>query len=51
VTKSSPFKINYGRELRIDFKIRKKRKNLKAEEFVKKIKKIYKKIKAILRKS
>ena len=25
VTKSSPFKINYGRELRMDFDIRKKR--------------------------
>ena len=33
-TKSSPFKINYGRELRMGFKIRKKRKHMKVEEFV-----------------
>jgi len=32
-TKSSPFQVNYGRELRISFDIRKKGKNEKAEEF------------------
>ena len=38
-TKSSPFKVNYGRKLRISFKIRKKEKNVKVEAFVSKIKK------------
>ena len=33
--KSSSFKINYGKELRMDFEIRKKRKNVKVENFVK----------------
>ena len=32
--KSSLFKINYGRELRMGFKIRKKEKHVKVEEFV-----------------
>jgi len=36
--KLSLFKVNYRREPRIDFDIRKKRKNEKAEEFVKEIK-------------
>jgi len=33
VTKISPFQVNYGRELRMGFDIRKKGKNEKAEEF------------------
>ena len=36
--KTSPFQVNYGRELRIGFDIRKKEKNEKVEEFVKEIK-------------
>ena len=36
--KSSPFQINYGREPRIGFDIRKKGKNEKAEEFVREMK-------------
>ena len=50
-TKLSPFKINYRRELRICFDIRKKRKHVKAEEFVKKIKERYKEVKVVLTKS
>ena len=50
-TKSSPFKTNYGKELRIDFEIRKIRKYAKTEEFVKKMKEIYEKMKVILKKS
>ena len=49
-TKSSPFKVNYGRKPRIGFVIRKRRKHAKAEEFVKEIKKMYEKVKATLRK-
>jgi len=37
-TKESPFKVNYGRELRMGFDIRKKRKNMKVEEFAKEMK-------------
>ena len=37
-TKMSPFQVNYGRKLRMDFDIRKKEKNEKAEEFVKEMK-------------
>ena len=37
-TKSLLFKVNYGREPRISFDIRKKGKNVKAEEFVKEMK-------------
>jgi len=37
-TKELPFKVNYGRELRIGFDIRKKGKNIKAEEFAKEMK-------------
>ena len=40
-TKSSPFQVNYERELRIDFDIRKKGKNKKAEEFVREMKERY----------
>ena len=48
-TKSLPFKVNYGKELRIGFKIRKK-KYTKAEVLVKEINKIHEKAKAILKK-
>ena len=51
VTKSSSFKVNYGRELRMGFDIRKKGKNVKAEEFVKKIKDRYEEAKVALVKS
>ena len=47
-TKSSLFKINYGREPRMGFDIRKKGKNVKAEEFVKEMKNRHKEVKAIL---
>jgi len=36
IMKSLPFKINYKIESRISFEIRKKRKNVKAEKFIKK---------------
>ena len=48
-TKLLLFKVNYRRELRMD-KIRKKEKHMKAEKFVKKIKKIHKKTKVVLKK-
>ena len=51
VTKSSLFKVNYGREPRMGFDIRKKRKNVKAEEFVKEIKNKYEEAKVVLVKS
>ena len=51
VTKLSLFKVNYERELRIGFDIRKKRKNIKAEEFVKEMKNRHKEVKAVLVKS
>ena len=51
VTKSSPFKINYGRELRMGFDIRKKRKNVKAKKFVKEMKNRHEETKAPLVKS
>ena len=41
ITKLSLFKVNYGIKLRISFEIRKKRKYVKAEEFVEEIKKMY----------
>ena len=49
VIKLSLFKINYGKELRMDFKIRKKRKYVKVEEFLKKMKKIHKEVKVTLK--
>ena len=49
ITKSSLFKVNYGRELRIGFEIRKKRKHAKAEESMKEIKEIYEETKAVLK--
>ena len=45
------FKVNYGRELRMGFEIRKKEKYIKAEEFVRKVKDIYEKVKVVLKKS
>ena len=50
-TKSSLFKINYKREPRMSFDIRKKRKNVKIEEFVKEMKDRYREAKAVLIKS
>jgi len=49
--KSSLFKVNYGRELRMGFDIRKKKKNMKAEEFVKEMKDRHEKVKVVLVKS
>ena len=49
--KLSLFKVNCRREPRIGIEIRKKGKHVKAEEFVKKMKEIYKKAKAALKKS
>jgi len=51
VTKTSPFQVNYGREPRMGFDIRKKKKNEKAEEFVKKMKERHEEAKAALVKS
>ena len=50
-TKMSPFQVNYGRELRMGFDIRKKGKNEKAEEFVKEMKERYEEARAVLVKS
>jgi len=50
-TKSSPFKINYKREPRMDFDIRKKGKNVKTKEFVKEMKDRYEEAKVALIKS
>jgi len=49
--KSSLFKVNYGREPRMGFDIRKKGKNVKAEEFVKEMKDRHEEAKAALVKS
>jgi len=40
-TKSSPFQVNYGREPRMGFDIRKKGKNEKTEEFAREMKEKY----------
>jgi len=48
VTKMSPFKVNYGREPRMGFDIRKKGKNKKAEEFAREMKERHKKARAAL---
>jgi len=48
--KSLLFKVNYGKETRMDFEIRKKGKHVKVEEFVKEMKEIHKKVKVILKK-
>ena len=49
--KISLFIINYGRELKMETDIRRKEKVEKAIEFVKRIKKVQKKIEVILRKA
>jgi len=46
-----PFKVNYEQELRIGFEIRKKKKHIKVEKFVKKVKETYEKAKIVLKKS
>jgi len=48
VTKMSLFQVNYGRELRMDFDVRKKGKNKKAEEFVKEMKERHEEARAAL---
>ena len=50
-TKSSPFQVNYGREPRMGFDIRKKEKNKKAEEFVREMKERHEEARAVLVKS
>ena len=50
MTKLSLFKINYRRELRMSFEIRKKEKHVKAKEFMKKMKKMHEETKAALKK-
>ena len=47
-TKLSPFQVNYGREPRIGFDIRKKGKNEKAEEFAREMKEIHEEARAAL---
>ena len=49
-TKLSPFKVNYGREPRMGFEIRKKKKHTKAKEFVKEMKEMHKEAKVALKK-
>ena len=48
VTKMSPFQVNYGKEPRMGFDIRKKRKNEKAEEFAKEMKERHEEARAAL---
>ena len=50
-TKSSPFQINYRREPRMGFDIRKKGKNEKTEEFVREIKERHEEARVALVKS
>jgi len=50
-TKMSPFQVNYGRELRMGFDIRKKGKNKKAEKFVREMKERHEEARAALVKS
>jgi len=50
-TKTSPFKVNYGQDLRMGFKERRKRKYKAAGKFIEKIKKIQKEAKAALEKA
>jgi len=47
-TKMSLFKVNYEREPRMGFDIRKKRKNEKTEEFVREMKERYEKARVAL---
>ena len=51
ITKVLPFMVNYGRELRIEEDIRKKRKMESVTEFVERIKKIHEEVVAALRKT
>ena len=51
VAKMSLFQVNYGRELRMGFDIKKKGKNEKAEEFVREMKERHEKARAALVKS
>jgi len=51
VTKTSLFQTNYGRELRMGFDIRKKGKNVKAEEFAREMKKRHEEVRVVLVKS
>ena len=51
VTKVSPFIANYGREMRMEADIRKKRKEKKAMEFAERIKRVQEKVGAVLRKA
>jgi len=51
VTNSLPYKVNYRKEPRIGFEIRKKEKHAKPEKFVKEIKKIHEEVKVTLKKS
>jgi len=48
VTKMSPFKVNYEREPRMGFDIRKKGKNEKVEEFAREMKERHKEARAAL---
>ena len=48
VTKTLPFQVNCGKELRIGFDIRKKRKNEKVEEFAREMKKRHEEARAAL---
>jgi len=48
VTKTSPFQVNYGREPRMGFDIRKKEKNEKVEEFAKEMKERHKEARVAL---
>jgi len=50
-TQTSPFKVNYGQDPRMGFERRKKRKYEGAEKFVKKMKEIQEKAKAVLGKA
>ena len=47
-TKMSPFKVNYGREPRMGFDIRKKEKNEKTEEFAREMKERHEEARAAL---
>jgi len=50
-TKMSPFQVNYGKELRMGFDIRKKEKNEKTEEFAREMKERHKEARVALLKS
>ena len=49
-TKMSPFMVNYGRELRIEGDIRKKKKIESATKFAERMKRVYKKAGVTLKK-